>query len=550
VIPQPILGSFASLSRVAAPPDSLRDPPSFPGWAPPREWFRASVTEMARALAAGEINSRDLVDAHLERIAEIDHSLHAFTDVLRDEARAIADTRDSERREGRSRGPLHGIPVSVKECFDFAGRATTLGVPSRRDGRASGDAALVRALREAGAVVLGRTNLSQLMSSFETDNPLFGRTDNPFSARHTPGGSSGGDAAAVGAGLSPLSFASDLGGSVRIPAHFSGVVGVMPTPSRLPRTGLALPEPELGPLGMQPGLVARRVSDVALALDALPAASLHELDPRVPPIAEPPSRALGELRVGVYSDDGVLAPSSAVIAAVERAADALRAAGASVVPFAPPGVSDLFFDCVALLGADSGAHLLAALGEDPVAESLRPSVQWARLPGAVRRTMARVARLSGDADLGRLMTALDQKTPGELGEATERIGAHAQRLLASLRSAEIDAVVCPAFATPAPPHGGSADLFLGCSYSLVWSGVGFAAGVVPVTRVHASEARRDRARGRTGRAARRVDEQSAGLPVGVQVVVPPWHDRTLLAVMQAIETNVQSDVDFPRTPTG
>jgi fatty acid amide hydrolase len=550
VIPQPFVGSFASLSRVAAPPDSLRDPPSFPGWAPPREWFRASVTAMSAALADGEISSRDLVDAHLERIAELDHSLHAFTEVLRDEARAIADTRDSERREGRSRGPLHGIPVSVKECFDFQGRPTTLGVPSRRDGRAARDAVLVRALREAGAIVLGRTNLSQLMSSFETDNPLFGRTDNPFSARHTAGGSSGGDAAAVGAGLSPLGFASDVGGSVRIPAHFSGVVGMVPTPSRLPRSGLALPASELGTLSTQPGLLARSVADVILALDALPAASLHELDPRVPPIADRPSRPVGELRVGVYSDDGVLAPSSAVIAAVERAADALRAAGASVVPYAPAGIGDLFFECVKLLGADSGAHLLTSLGEDPVAESLRPSVQWARLPGAVRRTMARVARLSGDAELGRLMTALDEKTPAELGDAIRSIDEHTQRLLASLRSAEVDAIVCPAFATPAPPHGGTLDLFLGCSYSLVWSGLGFAAGVVPVTRVHASEARRDRARGRTGRAARRVDEQSAGLPVGVQVVVPPWHDRTLLAVMQAIEDSVRSDVDFPRTPAG
>jgi fatty acid amide hydrolase len=399
-------------------------------------------------------------------------------------------------------------------------------------------------------VILGRTNLSQLMSSFETDNPLFGRTDNAFSARHTAGGSSGGDATAVAAGLSPLGFATDLGGSVRIPAHFSGVVGISPTPSRLPRSGITTLEAPLGPLRMQPGLIARSVSDVTLALEALSASALHELDAHVPPVVEPARPLLGELRVGVFSDDGLLAPSSAVIAAVERAADALRAAGASVVPYTPPDLSDLFFDCVALLSADAGAGLLEALSEDPVAESLRPSLQWARLPGAVRRTMARVARLSGDSDLGRLMAALDEKSASELEAAVRRIDEHGERLLASLRVSEVDAILCPAFATPAPPHGGSADLFLGCSYSMVWNGVGFAAGVVPVTRVHASEARRERARGRTGRAARRVDEQSAGLPVGVQVAVPPWHDRTLLAVLEAIEKNVRSDVDFPRTPSG
>jgi fatty acid amide hydrolase len=164
--------------------------------------------------------------------------------------------------------------------------------------------------------------------------------------------------------------------------------------------------------------------------------------------------------------------------------------------------------------------------------------------------MARVARVAGDVDLARLLAALDDKSAAELVATGARVVRARRVVLDAVHAAELDAVLCPAFATPAIPHGSSADLFLASSYSLVYSALGFCAGVVPVTRVHPSEARRDRARGRAGKAARRVDEQSAGLPVGVQVAAPPWHDQAALRVLAAIERNVRNDVDFPRTPVG
>ncbi|HEX9578804.1 MAG TPA: amidase family protein, partial [Myxococcales bacterium] len=151
-----------------------------------------------RLLSQREISAREAVQAHLGRIEAVDGKLRAFTQVFRERALADADRADRERR-----GPLSGLPVSVKENFDFQGEATTMGVVGRAGSKAAADAAMVTALREAGAVVLGRTNLSQLCLYAESRNPLFGQTANPWSLEHTPGGSSGGEGAAIAAGLSP-----------------------------------------------------------------------------------------------------------------------------------------------------------------------------------------------------------------------------------------------------------------------------------------------------------------------------------------------------------
>src|SRR5262245_61976345 len=166
--------------------------------------YALSATELARLLAAGEISSEELTRAHLDRIDSVESRLHAFTTVLRDEALEAARRADEERRRGEARGPIHGLPVSVKESLDMAGYSSTLGLSARQKILATEDAGIIQCLRRAGAVILGRTNVSQLLLSHECCNPLFGQTANPFSLAHTSGGSSGGESAAIAAGMSPL----------------------------------------------------------------------------------------------------------------------------------------------------------------------------------------------------------------------------------------------------------------------------------------------------------------------------------------------------------
>src|SRR5262249_39232971 len=163
-----------------------------------------------------------------ERIAEIDGRIRAFTAVFREEALASARRADEERAQGKVRGALHGMPVSVKESLDMAGCASTLGCHARRAQVADRDGGVLRRLRKSGAVVLGRTNVSQLLMYHESRNPLYGQTANPWSLSHTPGGSSGGEAAALAAGMSPLGVGTDIGGSIRVPAHFCGIAGLKP----------------------------------------------------------------------------------------------------------------------------------------------------------------------------------------------------------------------------------------------------------------------------------------------------------------------------------
>jgi fatty acid amide hydrolase len=505
---------------------------------------------MSELLERREISSRELVSAHLDRIAQVDGRVRAFTTVFRERALADADRADAERAQGRARGALHGVPVSIKECFDIEGEATTLGIPGWRGRRAVRDAAIVELLREAGAVVLGRTNVSQTMLFAESRNPLFGQTANPFSLAHTPGGSSGGEAAAIAAGMSPLGIGTDIGGSVRIPAHFSGVAAIKPSLDRMAMRGYKTAVAGQEAVRGQGGPLARTTQDLALVMRALDPHRMSELDSRVPPIPweEPSAIAVEKLRIGVFTDDGVLAPSAAVVRATERAAAVLRARGCEVVPFRPEGVWDMMGEYLSALSADGGVTLTSALRGGAVDSVLLPLKRMASVPARARMALARIARIAGEHRTARMLESLGNKSVAEYWRLTDKLRQFRFGLLDAMNRAQIDAIVCPASATPAYPHGMSKNFTLAASYTILWNAVQFPAGIVPVTRVRAGETSRPRAQDAVEKHAAKVDAQSRGLPVGAQVVARPWREATVLAVMEAIEAGVRGDADFPVTP--
>ena len=509
---------------------------------------RLPATALATLLARGDVSSSEVVAAHIARIDAIDTCVHAFTRVYRERALADAERADAERRRGTIRGPLHGLPVTVKECLDIAGEATTLGIPSRRQHHAAADAALVTLVREAGAVVLGRTNLSQTMLFSESRNPLFGTTVNPFALDRSPGGSSGGETAAIAAGMSPLGIGTDIGGSIRIPAHASGVAGLKPTLDRLPMAGVvtALAGQEI--VRAQAGPIARTVGDLVLFMGALDPGRMAALDGRTPPLPWAPAPDVRGLRIGWYDDDGVVRASPALVRAVARAADALRAAGCEIVPFTPPAIADAVLLQVEALSADGGATLRQALAGGEVDPVLRPLLALGRLPGSLRRFIARVAAARGDALTAQTLRALGRKPVEHLWRLTARVRAYRVELLAALDAHRLDLVLCPPFATPAVPHGGTRNFTLAASYTILYNLTQLPAGVVPVTRVRGDETSRSPARGVAEAAAARVDAGSAGLPVGVQIAGRPWAEPTVLAAMAAVEAAVRDEPDFPRTP--
>jgi fatty acid amide hydrolase len=405
-------------------------------------------------------------------------------------------------------------------------------------------------LREAGAVIVGRTNVSQLLLYHESKNPLFGQTNNPFSAAHGPGGSSGGEAAAIAAGMSCVGIGTDIGGSIRGPAHVCGIAGLKPTIDRWSVQGSHTALPGQEAIRGQTGPMGRTVGDITMLMSALDAKRMSALDGRVPPLEwEDPARIdVPRLRVGFYTDDGVLAASPAVARAVHRACDALRSAGCEVVPFTPPNALDMIFTYAAAMSADAGSTGTATIGKGEVDPTLAALLRIARLPDAVRNTIAGVLAMRGDTVAAGILRSLGRKSVEALWAITAKIRAYRFTYEAALDAAGIDIVLCPPHATPAIPHGASKDFAFAGSYSMLYNVLQFPAGVVPITTVRADETHRSHARQRMEKMAADVDRQSKGLPVGVQVIARPWAESTVLAAMTEIERSVRTDDGFPVTP--
>ena len=302
-----------------------------------------SAGDAAAAILRRDISSRELTQLLFDRIDAANPAVNAVVELDRDTALSAARMADEKTVRPGSLGPLHGVPMTVKDSFDASGLHTTWGNPAYRDHVAAGDATVVRRLRDAGAVVVGKTNVHFMLADFgQTANELFGRTNNPWDTARSPGGSTGGGAAALAAGMTFLEYGSDLAGSIRIPASFCGVYGLKPTPELVPLGGFGPPGPPpllspmvspavLGPLGrsatdLRTALVATAgpVGPTALATSwTLPA---------------PRHRRLADFRIGVVLDDPGAPPTAEVAAVLSDAVDALAGAGCSIVHGWPVGL--------------------------------------------------------------------------------------------------------------------------------------------------------------------------------------------------------------------
>jgi fatty acid amide hydrolase len=513
--------------------------------------IQLSASEMARQIAAGVVTSTELVEAHIRRIEAVNLALNAVVANRFDLARREAAAADQARAQGRPLGPLHGVPITIKECFHVAGMASTEGVHRFADELMGHDNPLVRRLKQAGAIVLAKTNLPQLMLMHETDNPLYGRTNNPWNLERTPGGSSGGEAAIIAAGGSPLGLGNDLGGSIRFPAHSCGICGIKPTTRRLTNAdvrdnlhGMEAILPQSGPL-------ARSVEDLSLALRILCAPEPGVVDPQVAPVPlrDPANVKIAGLRFGMWVDDGHYRPAPALRRAVEESAVALRQLGAHVEPFQPPDMPhlvDLFFQ---LTSADGGADAVRVLGDSPRDWRVRRMLLLCRVPRLVRRGLAALLQALGQQRTARFLRVMGRSSTDEYWQLSAQRAAYAEQFFAAWNESRLDAVICPPHALPALRHGSTAELTVVASNCFWANLLGVPAGVVPVTRVRANE-ESDRGVGRdtVDKVAQSTELGSTGLPVGVQVAAAPWREDVVLAVMAALEAHFHDLPGYPVTP--
>ena len=453
-----------------------------------RDWIYQSAVAMAAAIRKKEISAREIVRASLERIEEVNPRLNAVVQMDAEQALEEADAADQALTRGDAVGPLHGVPFTLKDAIEAKGLICTGGTEGRAHYVPHEDAVVVKRLRDAGAILLGKTNCPELGWAWEADNLIYGRTNNPYDLNLSPGGSSGGESAIIAAGGSPFGLGSDAGGSVRYPAHCTGIASIKPTSGRVPRTG-HFP----GPGGLldaiwQIGPLARFVEDLTLVLPVI--SGVDGQDPAIVPMAlgDPRAIDLRKLRIAFHTDNGIVAPSAEIGAVVKKAALALSETGITVEEVRPPGIDQTYEIYLGLFTADGGAGIEFVLKE---AGTRR-----------VHPLMQRVLDLQHQG----------AKTVAELGALIGRWDAFRREMLGFMSN--YDALLCPVCSFAGMVHGSTYDRLSCFSYTMTCNLTGWPAAVV---------------RGGT---------TQKGLPIGVQIVARPWREDVALAVAQVLQDSL------------
>ncbi len=507
-----------------------------------------SAALLAEAIARGDLSASEAVEAHIGRIETVNPKLNAVVVKRYEAARSEAREADRRRARGEALGPLHGVPVTIKECIDLEGTPSTFGLASRANVPARKDDIHVARLRQAGAIILGKTNVGQLLLMLESSNPLYGRTSNPWSLERSPGGSSGGEAAIIAAHGSPLGFGTDIGGSSRVPAAFCGIVGFKPTSGRTPDLGRCSVPVGQQAVASQIGVLARHAADIALGLSAINGGT--GLNPAVP-LGDHREVDLAELRVAFFVDDGMFAPSPSVARGVEEGRRILEAAGAHVEPWQPPdmpGARDLFFG---ILTADRGRGIAERVKGQPVDERLAALLFASRRSRPTIDALRALLLLFGQKELARNMSAFGYGSARHFWTLVESQMDYRERFLEAFGGdgGPFDLLLCPPCPLVAFTHGASGILGLPGNYSLLANLLGFPAGVVPVGRVRPGEEECKRPTfDIVQKTASKVERASAGLPLSVQVIGRPWQDHLVIAALHAIERSASAHDDYPKTP--
>lgn len=440
----------------------------------------SSATDLADAIRSGRISAVEVLEAHLAQIERHNPALNAVVTLDVGRAHERARAADAALARGEVWGPLHGVPFTLKDAHATAGVRTTSGFPPLAEQVPREDGTVAARLKAAGAILVGKTNVATLLGDYQTANPVFGRTNNPWDMSRTPGGSSGGAAAALAAGLTPFDIGTDLSGSIRIPAHFCGVFGLKPTERRVSLDGLipGLPPPRSVRVMSCVGPLARTTEDLALLYRLI--AGPDGRDTEVPPVPldDAPAVELHDLRIAVAPTFPGIPVAAAIRDAVAALAQELERAGAAVEAAALPAL-DYHEEL-----RSAGELIGMMVGTFPEDEGATPTT------------------------LAQYLTTLDRRD---------------QSILAWERFFEAwDVLLCPPSMTTAFPHcepgallrvdGREVDYWMVCAHATLFNYTGHPAVVLPYT----------------------LDRD--GLPIGVQLVGKRWDEARLLAVAAALSS--------------
>ena len=448
-----------------------------------------STVRMIDALRKKQISSEELVKLHLERIQKIDPAINALVGSCAG-ALDLARESDQKRMAGEVCGPLHGVPMTIKDCFDTVGVVSSWGTEGRKNFVPSQDATVVKRLRDAGAILLGKTNTPEFTLSFETWNRIYGFTHNPYDLNRSPGGSSGGAAALIAAGGTPFDIGTDYAGSIRVPAHFCGITGIKPTAGSIPRTGLCLPAGLISEHLSHIGPMARYVEDLHLLLPLL--WGPDSIDSHIVPVPYPAalSSDANNLRCLVTFDNGIATPTEETLSAIDQASTVLRKKGIHTTEGRLPLADQVWtiMEGYGKIATDASIFLLMkGAGTDPA----RSSLKW------FRKFLQSLMGSPGSKDIADHFSRVEQFRSTLLKEMCE-----------------YDLILSPVNPIPAPLHpeeGNDPFPIDYASYTAVFDITGWPSGVV------------------------RAGTSPEGLPIGVQLTANPWREDLVLAILGILE---------------
>jgi len=472
------------------------------------------AVELAQMIRDRHLSAIELLDAHLQQISQHNSKLNAICTVDEENARIHAKQADEALARGENWGALHGVPVTIKDIFETAGLRTTAGYIPLKDYVPQQDATAVARLKAAGAIVLGKTNMAELAGNYQSTNSLFPRVNNPWNVEYTAGGSSGGSAAAVAAGLSPLDLGNDLAGSVRQPAHFCGVYGLKPTDRRISTAGM-IPEVPGMPYCLRQmmtvGCFARSLEDLRLCFSLIAGADLRRPDVPPVPLDHPSGKSLSDLKVA-WTEQWIEVPvASEIRTAMQKVSAALAQTGAQIQHWLPNS-----FNLSEILNLYARMAAYINLYAQPVD---RYNLQ--RSATQIFRTATQGDKaLRKLGDFSRVLPELlNPSLKGYFEALTER-----DRFIAQLdmELAPWDVWLTPVAATPAFTHRPAWSAInvdskpyphavANGAYTMPFNLGGHPAVVIP------------------------IGQTSSGLPIGMQIIGKRWKEMELLTIAQQLD---------------
>ncbi len=497
-----------------------------------------SAKSIAKKIMDKEISSKETVQYFIDRIEEINPSLNAVVVKRYKEALSEAENIDKQIAVGNGIGKLQGLPFTIKECLDLEGTPSTFGVPHRINDIPDHTDPYISKLLDEGGIVLGKTNVAQLLLYYESNNPVYGVTNNPYNPLFSSGGSSGGEAAIISAGGSPVGIGTDIGGSVRIPAAFCGIKSIKPTSWRTTDHSRFVKPMRHSPIPSVTGVLGNYTDDLEMMLEIMNAQAMHERKD-VRPLGKMNEVEVDKLKVGYFLSDGLFETMPAVKRAILETVTKLKSQGVNVIEWRPPLLSkaeELFFNVMSM---DHSYLFTENLGKDKPTMQAAGVIMLSKASPLLVSMLAFFTKLFGQKYLHRIISYSGGKGDAFRKKLEMELENYRQTFIQQMNNTdigELDAIISPVCALPGYLHNTADKLVVGGTYASMYNVLGFPAGVMNVTKVKPEEAvGRKTTSDASSKEVAKAESKSAGLPLPVQIAAKPWREDIVLALMKSLE---------------